>query len=160
MNDFDPEYFEKTTFSKEQISGYLANARRDFEIAEKDRISEVRFTFAYQVLVKAGVACLAHAGYSVVIIDNLSTGKRGLVPNGASFTKGDLRVKADIKRLFSRYHVDAVMHFAASSIVPESVAEPLKYYENNVGATSNLLQVMLDRRKYVKCQQLTLKQYR
>lgn len=65
MIAFDAKYFKKIKFSKEQVLGYLTNAMRDLEIAEKDRISEVRFTFAYQALVKAGIACLAHAGYKL-----------------------------------------------------------------------------------------------
>ncbi len=65
MTTFNSEYFKKTSFSKEQVSGYLAKAFRDLEIAKKDHISEVRFTFAYQALVKAGIACLAHEGYKV-----------------------------------------------------------------------------------------------
>lgn len=65
MSSFSAEYFKETKFTAEQISGYLANAFRDLEIAEKDRISEVRFTFAYQALVKAGIACLADEGYKV-----------------------------------------------------------------------------------------------
>ena len=65
MSAFDPQYFKKTKFSKEQILGYLANGFRDLEIAEKDHASEVRFTFAYQALVKAGIACLAREGYKL-----------------------------------------------------------------------------------------------
>ena len=65
MTAFSSEHFKKTSFSKEQISGYLAKALRDLEIAEKNAIPEVRFTFAYQALVKAGIVCLAHEGYKV-----------------------------------------------------------------------------------------------
>ena len=86
---------------------------------------------------------LIDQGYRVSIIDNLSTGNRRLVHPKADFVRGDLLDPADVRRLFSSRRFDAVMHFAASIVVPESVAEPLKYYENNVGATVNLLNATL-----------------
>ncbi len=86
---------------------------------------------------------LIDEGHQVSIIDNLSTGNRRLVHPKADFAHGDLRDPADIRRFFSGRKFDAVMHFAASIVVPESVAEPLKYYENNVSATVNLLNGML-----------------
>lgn len=65
MSSFSAEYFKETKFTAERISGYLAKAHRDLEIAEKDQIPDVRFTFAYQALVKAGIAYVAHEGYKV-----------------------------------------------------------------------------------------------
>lgn len=65
MTDSDPEFFKKAKFSKIQIAGYLKNAFRDLEIAAKDSFVEVRFTYAYQALIKAGLALLAHEGIKV-----------------------------------------------------------------------------------------------
>ncbi|HZG59616.1 MAG TPA: UDP-glucose 4-epimerase GalE [Anoxybacillus sp.] len=80
---------------------------------------------------------------SVIVLDNLSTGHRRLVDKRAVFVKGDLGNEADLKSIFEQYPIKAVMHFAASSLVGESVANPLKYYQNNVAATLTLLQTML-----------------
>lgn len=88
------------------------------------------------------VRMLLDKGYQPVVFDNLSTGHRQLVPKEVPFIKGDLRRIADIRRVFQKYPIDAVMHFAAYIVVPESVKHPLKYYENNVGGSLNLLKAM------------------
>ncbi|MEM5016259.1 UDP-glucose 4-epimerase GalE [Metabacillus indicus] len=80
----------------------------------------------------------------VVILDNLSTGHRWAVDERAVFVEGDLGNKDDLKALFSQYPIEAVMHFAASSLVGESVINPMKYYMNNVSSTLTLLQTMLE----------------
>lgn len=82
--------------------------------------------------------------FDTMVFDNLSTGHNEFVPQEATFVKGDLRDESDIQNVFKKYTVDAVMHFAASSIVPESVSNPMKYYENNVVACANLLKAMLE----------------
>lgn len=79
-----------------------------------------------------------------IVFDNLSTGYSEFIPEGVPFIKGDLRSESDIQNVFKEYAIDVVMHFAASSIVPESVSNPLKYYENNVLACINLLKVMAE----------------
>ena len=84
---------------------------------------------------------LLDQGYTVVTLDNLSTGHLDLIPGG-DFVQGDLGDRAVLDQVFSRYPVEAVMHFAANSLVGESVEKPLKYYMNNVAKTINLLQVM------------------
>ena len=81
-------------------------------------------------------------GFRVVILDNLSTGHADLLPGG-HFIKGNLDDPALLDDLFSRYSIDGVMHFAAFSLVGESVGNPLKYYTNNVAATTNLLTAMI-----------------
>jgi UDP-glucose 4-epimerase len=63
---------------------------------------------------------------------NLSTGHRNLVDERAVFVQGDLGNKADLEPIFEKYPIQAVMHFAANSLVGESVVNPLKYYQNNV----------------------------
>ncbi len=80
----------------------------------------------------------------VVVFDNLSMGQRVMVDRRAAFMKGDLRRPADLKALFRKYKVDAVLHFAAAAFVGESVKNPMKYHDNNVIGTMNLLQAMRD----------------
>jgi UDP-glucose 4-epimerase len=81
--------------------------------------------------------------HEVVVLDNLSTGHEKAVAQQAVFVKGDLGNESDLEAVFSKYPIKAVMHFAANSLVGESVADPLKYYENNVTATLKLLKTML-----------------
>jgi UDP-glucose-4-epimerase GalE len=83
---------------------------------------------------------LAAAGYQVVVYDNLSTGHRDFV--GAPLVVGDLLDKAALARAFAEHNIAAVMHFAAASLVGESVTDPQKYYLNNVVGTLSLLDVM------------------
>ncbi|WP_338449663.1 UDP-glucose 4-epimerase GalE [Niallia oryzisoli] len=78
----------------------------------------------------------------VVVLDNLSTGHRWAVDEKAVFVEGDLGNSEDLDSVFSTYNIDAVMHFAAYSLVGESVAEPMKYYQNNVAATLTLIEAM------------------
>src|SRR3546814_14510175 len=84
---------------------------------------------------------LAEAGHAVVVLDDLSTGHREAVQWGelVEASLGDTALVAETLR---RHHIDAVMHFAASSLVGESVSDPYRYYANNVGATLQLLQAM------------------
>ena len=91
------------------------------------------------------VRALQNAQYQPVVFDNLSTGHRALVPEGVPFVKGDLQNPEDVRKVFKEFRLSAAMHFAASSIVPESVREPLKYYRNNTGAFLNLLEEMIAR---------------
>ena len=85
------------------------------------------------------VRALLEAGYLPVVFDNLSTGHKHAIPSEAIFVEGDLQDPVAVKQVFKKFHFSGVMHFAASSIVPESVANPLKYYRNNVAAFINLL---------------------
>lgn len=86
---------------------------------------------------------LLDKGQKVVVLDNLSTGHRESVDSRAVFEQGDIGNKSDLERVFSTYDIDAVMHFAANSLVGESVENPMKYYQNNVAATLTLLEKML-----------------
>lgn len=79
----------------------------------------------------------------VVVLDNLSTGHQESVDERAIFIKGDIGDFAHINEIFSSYPIQAVMHFAASSLVGDSVLNPMKYYENNVGSTLTLLNAMV-----------------
>lgn len=86
---------------------------------------------------------LLDKGFEVVVLDNLSTGHVESIDRRAEFVNGDLGNSADLEKVFSTYKIEAVMHFAANSLVGESVANPLKYYKSNVAATLNLLEMML-----------------
>ena len=87
------------------------------------------------------VKLLAEAGHQVWGLDNLSTGHRWAV-DPARFTECDLLDAAALDQLFAAQRFDAVLHFAASSLVGESIADPGKYYRNNVAATVSLLEAM------------------
>ncbi len=86
---------------------------------------------------------LAAAGERIVVLDNLGRGFRQAVTAG-SLVVGDVGDHALVSRLLKENQVDTVMHFAAHTIVPESVAEPLKYYGNNTCGTRSLLQACLE----------------
>ncbi|KXS51596.1 MAG: UDP-glucose 4-epimerase (Galactowaldenase) (UDP-galactose 4-epimerase) [Marinobacter sp. T13-3] len=84
---------------------------------------------------------LAEAGHDIVVFDNLSTGYRWAVTAG-ELVVGDLADEEAIEYLFSQHRFEAVLHFAANIVVPESVANPLKYYSNNTRNTLNLLKAV------------------
>jgi UDP-glucose-4-epimerase GalE len=87
-----------------------------------------------------GCRALLAAGYHPVVFDNLSTGHRGFV--SGSLVVGDLLDRAALAGAFARHDIVAVMHFAAASLVGESVVDPQKYYRNNVVGTLTLLEAM------------------
>ena len=86
------------------------------------------------------VLALIEAGRRVVVIDSLATGFRWAVPEGVPFVHGDVADMALVADTIARHTVRAVIHFAGSVVVPESVADPLKYYRNNTAASRNLLE--------------------
>lgn len=88
------------------------------------------------------VKYLVRAGYSVVVLDNLTTGFREMTHYG-ELVVGDLADTALLERLFREHCFVGVMHFAAASLVGESMQDPGKYYSNNVANTLNLLEVMV-----------------
>lgn len=85
---------------------------------------------------------LSRSGYKVVVLDNLSTGRRSSVRYG-DFVQGNLGDRAVLDEILKGSRVSAVMHFAAFSLVEESMREPAKYYRNNVARTLTLLEEML-----------------
>ena len=87
---------------------------------------------------------LLDRGHEVVIADNLITGYKQAVPKEAVFYQGDIRDYNFLNNLFKTEKIDAVIHFAAFSLVGESVTNPLKYYENNLYGTKVLLQAIID----------------
>ncbi|MGR3741718.1 UDP-glucose 4-epimerase GalE [Companilactobacillus sp. DQM5] len=80
--------------------------------------------------------------YEVVVVDNLSTGHKDAINKKAKFYEGDLRDKSFMRRVFDNEVIDGVIHFAAFSIVPESMKKPLDYYDNNVYGMNVLLEIM------------------
>lgn len=88
-------------------------------------------------------------GHKIVTLDNLSTGYKDAVKYG-KFEYCDIHNISKLNELFNLYKPDAVMHFAAFSIVGESVSDPYKYYHNNISGVLNLLKVMVD----FKCNKL------
>jgi UDP-glucose 4-epimerase len=87
------------------------------------------------------VAELLSQGKEVVVIDNLQSGHRDALLGGKLY-EGDLRDKALLAKLFSENEIEAVIHFAANSLVGESMQKPVKYYDNNVYGTLCLLEAM------------------
>ncbi|WP_024370742.1 UDP-glucose 4-epimerase GalE [Exiguobacterium sp. ZOR0005] len=88
------------------------------------------------------VRALLARGRDVVIIDNLQTGHIESVPDEVTFYEGDIRDRAFMDETFRRESITDVLHFAANSLVGESMDEPLKYYDNNVFGTQVLLETM------------------
>lgn len=86
---------------------------------------------------------LIESGCNVVVIDNLTTGKQSYVPEQAVFVKGDFADEQLLNKIFTDHRIDAVMHFAASIEVGESVEKPMEYLENNTLKTARLIQTML-----------------
>ena len=86
---------------------------------------------------------LLEKGHDIVIIDNLTTGHRDAVPARCRLVEGDIRERAVLAEAFAE-PVDAVLHFAARSLVSESVEKPLEYFDNNIGGAVALLQAMKD----------------
>jgi UDP-glucose 4-epimerase len=82
---------------------------------------------------------LLEAGEEVVVLDNLSTGRRAAVPEGVELVVGDFGDEALVSALIRRREVEAIIHFAAKIVVPESVADPLAYYLNNTASARSLL---------------------
>jgi UDP-glucose 4-epimerase len=86
------------------------------------------------------VLALQDAGWPVAVIDNLVTGFRFAVPGGVPFYEGDIADAALLARIFEEQGTRAIMHFAGSVVVPESVEDPLKYYLNNTAKTRTLIE--------------------
>ena len=85
------------------------------------------------------VLALTDAGWPVAVIDNLTTGFRWAVPQGVPLYEGDIEDAALLARIIAEQQIGAVMHFAGSIIVPESVEDPLKYYHNNTAKSRALI---------------------
>ena len=100
---------------------------------------------------------LAKAGYDFVVFDNLSNSSKKsikrvkkIIKKPIAFEKGDIRNKKDLNKVFKKYKIDSVIHFAGLKAVGESVENPLSYYDNNIVGTLKLLEVM----KKHKCKKI------
>ena len=90
------------------------------------------------------VLALTDAGWPVAVLDDLSTGFRWAVSEGVMFYEGDIADTALLARIFAEQGTQAIMHFAGSIVVPESVADPLKYYDNNTARSRTLIQAAVE----------------
>lgn len=86
---------------------------------------------------------LIEQGDEVVILDNLATGVRAQVPSAARFVLGDVGDRDLVLRMLAEHGVDAVLHFAGSTVVPDSVSDPLRYYANNTAASRTLIEACI-----------------
>ena len=92
---------------------------------------------------------LSNAGYKFVVFDNLSNSSKKsikrvekIIKTPISFEEGDVRDKKALNKVFKKYKIDSVIHFAGLKSVGESVQNPLEYYDNNIVGTLKLLEVM------------------
>ncbi|MEM7780789.1 MAG: UDP-glucose 4-epimerase GalE [Pseudomonadota bacterium] len=90
------------------------------------------------------VLALKDSGWPVAVIDNLSTGFRFAVPEDVPFYEGDIEDAALLARIFGEQGTQAIMHFAGSIVVPESVENPLKYYHNNTVKSRAVIAAAVD----------------
>lgn len=86
------------------------------------------------------VLALRDQGIKTIVLDNLSTGFRGAVPEDVPLIEGDVGDLAGVSSLIQDHNVGAILHFAGSVVVPESVTKPLKYYENNTANSRALIE--------------------
>jgi UDP-glucose 4-epimerase len=113
------------------------------------RINSIKGASKVRILVTGGagyigshaVRLLIQAGHEVWVYDNLGLGHRRAVPEGRLIV-GDLLDRARLESALREHRIEAVMHFAAFALVGESVADPAKYYQNNVGGSLSLLEAM------------------
>lgn len=87
---------------------------------------------------------LADQGEEFVVVDNLSTGREFAIPPQGELIVGDVGDMELIANVIKQHNVDAVVHFAGSIVVPESVSDPLKYYKNNTANSRNLIEVCVE----------------
>src|SRR5258707_1036429 len=90
------------------------------------------------------VYALLDRGDDVLVLDNLSTGVRAQVGAEAVFIEGDVNDVRLVRDVIARYEIDSVIHFAGSIVVPESVADPIGYYDNNVAKSLTLIGACVD----------------
>ena len=90
------------------------------------------------------VLALRDAGWDVAVIDNLSTGTRYVVPDDVAFYEGNVADRELVDRIFAERNIGAILHFAGSIVVPESVEKPLEYYRNNTVASHALISAAVE----------------
>lgn len=112
-------------------------------LERKRKFNKVLVTGGAGYIGSCVVRALQKEGYEVVVYDNLSTGRKESVQN-CKLVVGDIADRPALRKLFAEEKVDAVLHFAASIEVEESVRNPAKYFENNVTNSLNLIDTMLE----------------
>jgi UDP-glucose 4-epimerase len=90
------------------------------------------------------VLALLDAGWPVAVIDNLSNGTREIVPDSVAFYEGSIADRGLVDRIFAEQKIGAVLHFAGSIVVPESVEKPIDYYQNNTVASHALIRAVVE----------------
>lgn len=90
------------------------------------------------------VLALRDAGWRVAVIDDLSNGSKSLVPEGVPFFHGSIAERVLVDSIIDDLQIGAIMHFAGSIVVPESVEQPLKYYSNNTLASHSLISAAIE----------------
>jgi UDP-glucose 4-epimerase len=90
------------------------------------------------------VLALKDAGWDVVVIDDLSNGSLEVIPNDVPFYRGSIAERVLVDSIIDERRIGAIMHFAGSIVVPESVERPLKYYANNTLASHSLISAAVD----------------
>lgn len=90
------------------------------------------------------VLALLDAGWDVVVLDTLATGFRWAVPEAAQFVQGDVADQAMVEATIAKFGIGAILHFAGSLLVGESVGNPLKYYRNNTAASRTLFEAAVN----------------
>ncbi|HEX2794819.1 MAG TPA: UDP-glucose 4-epimerase GalE [Croceicoccus sp.] len=90
------------------------------------------------------VLALVDCGWPVTVIDNLSTGFEWAIPDGVTLYRGDIADTDLLARIFAEQGTQAILHFAGSIIVPESVEKPLKYYDNNTAKSRTLIEAAVN----------------
>ena len=90
------------------------------------------------------VLAFRDAEYPVVVLDDLSNGRRDAVPKDIPFVEGNAGDQSLVSQTIDEHRIDAVIHFAGSIVVPESVSDPLKYYRNNTVVSRNLIETCVD----------------
>ncbi len=107
------------------------------------RMSTILVTGAAGFIGSHAILALSEAGHTVIGVDDLSTGRRWAVPADMTFIQGDIGDAELMRDVFARHTVDAVMHFAGSIEVGESVTHPLAYYRNNTVGSLTLIEAII-----------------
>jgi UDP-glucose 4-epimerase len=107
--------------------------------ADEERAVSVLVTGGAGYIGSHMVLALRDRGQHVVVVDNLSTGFESAIPSDVAFVNGNVGDAALMEQVIAEHQVDAIAHFAASIVVPESVSDPLGYYTNNTVRTTSLI---------------------
>src|SRR4249920_997213 len=120
-------------FRRDNALGFLRNS-------ERHEAMTILVTGGAGYIGSHMVHALVEAGERVVVLDNLSTGFDWAMPKQATLVVGDTGDQALAARIIAEHRVDAIVHFAASIVVPDSVADPLGYYRNNTANSRSLIE--------------------